>query len=92
MENDWTQWTPPQPHLPALDPETLAAVRELQGGEVGRRFAVARQVEDLVRLAIVQIDNGRPDETGRDAARRDRQIHHRVVEGRSLLRTYLGQN
>ena len=34
METDWTEWKPPPRHLPALDPETLAAVRELQGGEV----------------------------------------------------------
>ncbi len=56
----------------------------------GRRFAVARQVEDLVRLAIVLIDNAKPGETGRDASRRDRQIHHKVLAGRSLLGSYLG--
>ena len=47
----------------------------------GRRFAVARRAEESVRLAILLIANGRRDEA-----------RHRVVEGRSLLRCYLGRN
>lgn len=35
MDTDWTsQWTPPPQDLPEISPETLAAVIELQGGEV----------------------------------------------------------
>ncbi len=33
-ETDWKEWTPPPRELPQLEPETLAAVRQLQGGEV----------------------------------------------------------
>ncbi len=47
----------------------------------GRRFAVARQAGEIVRLAVVLIRHGR-----RDAARR------KVAEGRRLLRSYLGRD
>ncbi len=52
----------------------------------GRRFAVARRAEEIVRQAIVLIGNGR-----REAVRRD-EIHHKVVAGHSLLRSYIGGN
>ena len=57
----------------------------------GRRFDAARRTEEIIRHAIVMIGNGRPGESGLDAGRRD-QIRHRVLEGRSLLESYLGQN
>ena len=44
------------------------------------------ETEEAVRLAILLIGNGRYDASRRDA------IHHKVVEGRSLLRSYLGRN
>ncbi len=52
----------------------------------GRRFGVARRTEEIVRQAIVLIGNGRCDASQRD------DIHHQVVEGRSLLRSYLDRN
>ena len=44
-----------------------------------RRFKTARNVEEIVRQAIVLIGNGRCDE-----------IRHRVAEGCTLLRSFLG--
>ena len=47
----------------------------------GRRFAVARQAGELIRLAILLIGHGR-----RGEARR------KVTEGHGLLASYLGGN
>lgn len=52
----------------------------------GRRFKVARRVEDLVRHALVLAGNGHCGSGWRD------EIRHKVAEGSTLLRSFLGHH
>ena len=67
----------------AFDPLALKAKLTCADAllERGRRFAVARRAREIVRLAILRIGRGRRDE-----------VRHKVAEGRSLLKSYLGRN
>ena len=66
----------------AFDPLALKAKLTCAGALLarGRRFAVARRAGEIVRLAILRIGRGRRDD-----------VRGKVAEGRSLLKSYLGQ-
>ncbi|MCP3959942.1 MAG: sigma-70 family RNA polymerase sigma factor [bacterium] len=67
----------------AFDPLALKAKLACAGSLLarGRRFAVARRVGEIVRLAILLIGHGRRDD-----------VRRKLAEGRGLLEAYLGRN